>query len=187
MSHFKQLITSQPFRHRGKQDGVVLVIAMIMLIVISLLAVVSIRNASTAESVSGNVRTTLLATQSAEIALRYCEQAVEQIASGTGTLLATPTILAYASPPQWKNTSNWDAVAPTLTFVIPTTAVNSGTATFRRAPECMVERMPVQSAGALSTTSTYVITARGFGPEVAAGTGRPNGSEVWMQSTLELQ
>ena len=48
----------------------------------------------------------------------------------------------------------------------------------------------VTSGGALSTTSTYVITARGFGPEVPAvdaARSRPRGSEVWLQSTIEIQ
>ena len=40
---------------------------MIMLIIVSLLAVTSMRNASSSESVSGNVRTTELATQAADI------------------------------------------------------------------------------------------------------------------------
>jgi hypothetical protein len=35
--------------------------------------------------------------------------------------------------------------------------------------------------------SAFVITARGFGPEVAADAGRPKGSEIWLQSTIEIQ
>jgi type IV pilus assembly protein PilX len=72
--------------------------------------------------------------------------------------------------------------------------VNDATvgASFKRPPECMIERMSVIQAGAtaVSSTSSYVITARGFGPEVAAADGarsRPSGSEVWLQSHIELQ
>lgn len=168
------------------QRGVVLVVALIMLIVISLLAAISVRNASSSEAVSGNIRTTELATQAAEIALRYCETAVQQIVAGTGTMAPLPTVLAEASPPNWRDMNNWDgAGSATATFVIPESSVNTTTATaaFKRAPECQVERMTVGS----SATSTFVITARGFGPEVAAGTGRPQGSEIWLQSTFELQ
>jgi type IV pilus assembly protein PilX len=177
------------------QRGVVLIIALVMLVVISLLTTLSIRSAVSTESVSGNVRTTELATQAAEIALRYCEQSVVQIASGTVTFTVTPTILTYDSTtfPRWKSTSGtWD-VSPSDAFVIPTAYVNQGAGpvTYKRRPECLVERMAVVTpAGALSTTSTYVITARGFGPEVPdanSARSRPQGTEVWMQSTIEIQ
>ena len=184
-----------PSARPAAQRGVVLIIALVMLVVISLLTTLSIRSAVSTESVSGNVRTTEMATQAAEIALRYCEEAVVQIASGTVTLTVTPAILTYdsATYPRWnKATTTWD-ISPSDAFVIPTANVNPGGAapvTYKRRPECLVERMPVVRAGALSTTSTYVITARGFGPEVAAADGarsRPQGTEVWMQSTIEIQ
>jgi Tfp pilus assembly protein PilX len=172
------------------QRGVVLIIALVMLVVISLLTTLSIRSAVSTESVSGNVRTTELASQAAEIALRYCEDAVVTYqASGAGPLVP----LTFQDPPRWKSTSgSWD-VSPSDAFVVPLTAVNqaTGNATYKRAPECLVERMPVvTAAGVLSNTSTFVITARGFGPEVPlanASRSRPQGSEVWMQSTIELQ
>ena len=188
-TRFKSAPVCRSFNSRAAsaqaQQGVVLVVALIMLIVISLLAAISVRNASSSEAVSGNIRTTELATQSAEIALRYCETAVQQMVSGTGTMAPVPTVLIEASPPNWRNIANWDGTgAATATFVIPASSVNTTTATaaFKRAPECQVERMTVGT----SATATYVITARGFGPEVAAGTGRPQGSEVWLQSTFEL-
>jgi type IV pilus assembly protein PilX len=178
-----------PTQRQRQQRGVVLIIALIMLVVISLLATLSVRNSMSSEATSGNVRTTELATQAAEIGLRYCEQYVQQQAGGTVTFTSTPTIHAYQDPPRWKTLDNWDTPAtPPLAFTVPDTTVNQGsaTATFKRFPECMVERIPaMSSAGTFSTTSTYVITARGFGPEVANGTGRPTGSEVWLQSTLE--
>lgn len=185
--------SSRPVRRgpRAAQRGVVLIIALVMLVVISLLTTLSIRSAVSTENVSGNVRTTELASQAAEIALRYCEDAVVQLNGGPGALTVTPDILDYQAPPRWKSPANWD-VDPSDAFVLPTAFVNqaSGAATYKRLPECMVERMQVVTAsGALSTTSTYVITARGFGPEVAddPNRNRPQGSEVWMQSTIELQ
>jgi type IV pilus assembly protein PilX len=177
-----------------RQSGVVLIVALIMLVVISLLATLSIRNAVSSESTSGNVRTTQLATQAAEIALRYCEEYVAQYnaslsTTATVTLSPVPDIQTYQDPPLWKTLSNWDAPAtPPLAFSIPSSSVNQGgtATTFKRVPECMVERIPARASdGTINTTSTFVITARGFGPEVPAGTGRPTGSEVWLQSTIE--
>lgn len=185
---------AKPGGRRTAQRGVVLIIALVMLVVISLLTTLSIRSAVSTESVSGNVRTTELASQAAEIALRYCEDAVYQIASGSVTLPSTPVMLDYVAPPRWKSPGNWDT-DPSDAFVVPGSYVNAaaGTATYKRPPECMVERMPVTrdvgGVTTVSTTSTYVVTARGFGPEVAAANAarsRPQGAEVWMQSTIEL-
>jgi type IV pilus assembly protein PilX len=182
-------LQAQRMAHR--QHGVVLILALIMLIVISLLAAFSVRNATTTEAIAGNVRTAETANQAAEIALRYCEAAVVQSETGSGSLtLPLPTIHDYVDPPKWKAMANWDTVAaPPLQYLIPESTVNVSSAqvTFKRMPECMVERLPVRSGAAYSTSSTFIITARGFGPEVAAGTGRPSGAEVWLQSTIELK
>jgi hypothetical protein len=71
------------------------------------------------------------------------------------------------------------------------TAVLGGSTTFKRTPECMVEHVTVANpSGPPNTTSTFVITARGFGPEVAAvdsTRSKPIGSEVWLQSTISLK
>ena len=189
---FHRCAVSGPGHPQSAQRGVVLIISLIMLVVISLLATLSIRNAVSTESVSGNVRTTQLSTQAAEIALRYCEEATVQIVFGTGSLTALPTIQNFATPQLWQNTANWDSVG-SVAFVLPAASVNetSGTTTFKRPPECMVERMQVvASGGAVSTATTFIITARGFGPEVAAADSarsRPAGGEAWLQSTIELE
>jgi type IV pilus assembly protein PilX len=184
----------KPAQNHAAQRGVVLIIALTMLVIISMLATLSMRNAASTETLSGNVRTTQLATQAAEIALRYCEAAVVQINGGSGALAALPTIQDYRLPPLkplGQDVTNWD-IAASVALVVPIAAVNQAGAgaTFKRAPECMVERIPVvAAAGTVTNTSTYLITARGFGPEVPADAarGRPSGSEVWMQSTIELE
>jgi type IV pilus assembly protein PilX len=182
--------------HSRTQRGVVLIIALIMLVIISILATYSMRNATSTERVSSNVRTTQMATQAAEIALRYCEDAVLQIENNinkpTVPLTSLPNILDYTATPRWQNVAaNWD-VATSPAFVIPLTSVNAsaGNATYNRAPECMVERMQVLDAAgtAVTTTTSFVITVRGFGPEVPADNtrGRPTGSEIWLQSIIEI-
>jgi type IV pilus assembly protein PilX len=180
--------------HRRAQRGVVLVIALLMLVVISLVASLSIRNATSSEAVSGSVRTTQLAMQAAEIALRYCERSVVDIANSTTTFVTTfaaANIQPYSSTPQWTSTTLWDSTN-TAVFVLPATSVNASgvSTTFARMPECIVETLPeANAAGATTSTNTYVITARGFGPEVAAANAartRPEGSEVWLQSTIVI-
>jgi type IV pilus assembly protein PilX len=179
---------------RHPQRGVVLIVSLIMLVIISLLASFSIRNATSTEAVSGNVRTTQLASQAAEFAMNYCATGMDQLGSPTATVVVTP--LGYASPPRATqkdangNLIHWDgtsSIASNAVIVIPSAALG-GTTTFKRMPECMIEpMMVVNSTGTgTTTTSTYVITARGFGPEVAAADAsrtRPIGSEVWIQAT----
>ena len=172
------------------QHGVVLVIALILLVLISLLAVSSLRNAGSSEMVAGNVRTTELASQAADIALRYCEsKALEMAAAG---------VVPDSTPDQWKTAATWDSPnttkpwdgTSTSAFVLPAEFVNqAGMAynTYKRAPECMVEKLTAVTAG---PSIFYIVTARGFGPEVAAaGTARnrPTGSEAWLQSSIEVQ
>jgi type IV pilus assembly protein PilX len=184
---------------------VVLIIALILLVVISLLAVTSMRNAGSAESVAGNVRTTELATQAAEIALRHCESAAIQVAKKT-TDTSDPTYYDTEFPvasiwpiasTQWQSTSTWDTAttSSTTTYALPTAkfTISTGT-TYKRAPECMVELLSggMPDGVASVTPSAFVITVRGFGPEVAAVTGaapriRPVGTEVWLQSTIEIE
>ena len=177
---------------RARNQGVVLVVALILLVVISLLAVTSLRNAGSAESAAGNVRTTEMATQAAELALRHCET---QLA--LDPLPSTLTIHTTGYP-LWsvKNTStnamtHWD-VAATKANVLALSLVNDSAliVSYKRPPECMVEAQQiVLSSGATSTTASWVITARGFGPAVTAADAsrtRPSGTEVWLQSTVQL-
>ena len=185
------------FTLRRREQGVVLIIALILLVIISLLAVTSMRGAGSAESLAGNVRTTELATQAAEIALRHCEKAAirhAKVTLGAGT---DPDLLNYDvqgldgtkilwanTASQWQNLSTWDSTA-TSTYVLTTTTLGSGT--YKRPPECMVESLT--GVTGTSTNAAFIITARGFGPEVApadASRTRPQGSEVWLQSTIEI-
>lgn len=194
MTHVSSRLS--PLKKNRSQQGVVLIIAMVMLIVVSIMAVTSMRNASSTEALAGNVRTTEMATQAADIALRHCEASVIDIVTvaggGTSTYSTTITaanILPAADPPNWQNTAAWDTVNANV-LVLPIALVGGGT-TYKRPPECMIENLPIMPAGSttVNTTASYVITARGFGPEVAAADGsrsRPTGSEVWLQSHLEL-
>ena len=191
-------------RTKTAQRGIVLILALIMLVVISLLTALAVRNATSSEAVNSNVRQTQLASQAAETALRYCEAAViNLVAAGTATFNFTSppssaTVALDASliqdmvagTPTSMVAANWDATtASNKILVIPTASVNraSITSTFSRSPECIVDRLSPSTS--VTYSKNFTITARGFGPEVAAADStrsRPAGSEVWMQSTLEL-
>ena len=193
-------------RRARRQSGVVLAVAMIMLIIVSLLAAVAVRNATSSEGINANLRQTQLATQAAESALRYCEDAaINTVNDGTGTFAFTSsggtaiTNLALThiiAAPVGNNTptsvlpANWDTTTNNGQLILPIATVNlSGVSTtFARPPECMIERGIPDAAN--SYLNVLTVTARGFGPEVAAADSsrsRPVGSEVWLQSTVELQ
>jgi type IV pilus assembly protein PilX len=179
----------------------VLVIAMIFLVVVSLLTMTSLHNVSTSELVLGNVRTTELAAQAADVALRHCEASVVEVltvaaggASAYSSTFKQANILEASSPPQWQSIASWDSTSASV-YVLPLQLVNQvgmDTTTYKRPPECMVEPVPVLLPGTtvLSATAAFVVTARGFGPEVAAADAsrsHPLGTEVWLQSHIQLQ
>lgn len=194
--------------HPQRQKGIVLIVALIMLIIISLLAALSVHNATSSEGVSSNVRQTQSANQVTDAALRYCEAALESWASGstatfnfsTGASSTTVTFgAAYVQDlPAGTATltsmtaSNWDGTTNAgVILVVPSSSsfVNSTLTmpNFNRAPECMFERLAASTDPAYS--QSFAVTAHGFGPEVAAADTqrtRPVGSEVFLQSTLQF-
>ena len=179
------------------ERGVVLVLTLILLVVISLLSVTTMRNVGSAEITASNVRTTELATQSAEIALRHCEASVLKhmtLAAGAAstyqTTFTSANVLPARDPPRWQDQTNWDGSSNAV-FVVPLNLLNQADmaiTTYKRPAECMVEQLPVVPGD--DPVSFFVITARGFGPEVPAVVGpvrpRPAGSEVWLQSVIKL-
>ena len=184
----------QPAGHRKAQSGLVLVVSIILLAIVSILAALATRNAASTEAVSGNVRLTELARQSAEIALRHCEESVAVVhgSSTYPTDFVAAHILPAESESDWESPGIWDSVTSKV-YVLSLAKVNQPdlTVTYRRPPECMVARMPTKlQSGAMSSNKLFVITARGFGPEVAAADldrTRPVGTEVWLQSPIELK
>jgi type IV pilus assembly protein PilX len=175
--------------------------ALVLLIVMSLLAVTSMRNAGSAESVAGNVRTTELAMQAAETALRHCESSAIMITKAPtlttdpayyDTTMVSSTLLRGTTTVAWQTMATWDGTS-TSVYVLPSSVVG-GTSTFKRPPECMVESLNGVTAPTYGATATdaFLVTARGFGPEVpalvTAGTRiRPVGTEIWLQSTIEIK
>ncbi len=187
---------------KQKHLGVVLVIALVLLAAMSLLAASSLRGAISTESISGAVRTSEMALQAAEIALRHCESFASLATAPTDppTDLRPP---APGTPQAWQDLENWD-IRSAKAIVLALSKLNGSGSSgpYRRPSECMIEPLPILAGeasqaspaalGSIAGTGTpvlsvtaFVITARGFGPDVAAGRGRPVGSEVWLQSQIE--
>jgi type IV pilus assembly protein PilX len=175
------------FRARTRENGVVLVVALIMLMVLSILASISIRGASSTEEIANQSRQKALAQQMAEAALRFCEQQVVANAANPamGFVPEAPPVGAGV-PFTWETMSNWDAAVPAASLkTVAITApgdVAGVAAYFARQPECMAQYTTP------GNTKLFVTTARGFGPEVIAAKNgsAPKGTEVWNQSLVTL-
>ncbi len=174
-----------------KQSGVVLVIALIMLVVLSVIATSAVKSTLSGEVSTNNSRTHGLAMQAAEAGLRHCEKLVQNFLSTTPV---SPNLQPAAAPTvgtayNWENVaSNWDSdtgFAAVGGVVLASTDINNSSTEglYKRFPECMAQYLETPAGG----TSRFVVTARGFGPDVPALTGtsrpKPIGSEVWLQST----
>ncbi len=170
------------------QAGVVLIMSMVMLVIVSLLVATAMKSALSSESISGSVRLNQLAHQSAEAALRFCEDAAIKTLSGTP--VSGFSIQAQSSSLQGNSTTIWDDTSSTAVYALALSSVNNNGQPYKRPPECIAEQLA--PAGSAKADMLIAITARGFGPEVAplqsgATNRRPAGSEVFLQSTLELQ
>ena len=183
---------------RCQQNGVVLVIALIILMILSMVSIVTLRQASSSTQVSGNTRTQAMASQAAEAALKVCETRVNNFLTSTPGAMLNPRMPVTGDVLQrWEPVSNvmvnWDLAASKVTDFPTTVPVNHYTAiltatdlnvpanTYRRYPECMAE-YKINGLG-----NIIIITVRGFGPEVSAVDQvrtPPNGTEIWLQSTI---
>jgi type IV pilus assembly protein PilX len=174
-------------RQHRKQGGIVLILALILLVVISSVAIFSVRSAISGEQVSNSIRINVAATQAAEIGLRYCENS---LLGGNFYFISLPLNEAAdpnnPMPTKWRNRANWATEA----MVVPMFFANSADAggrTMNNRPMCMSEEMQVQPDGTTSPNpATYLITSRGFTQDYQTnGSGVViSGSEVWMQSVL---
>lgn len=105
------LLNSQP-ASRQDQGGVVLVVALIILLVISMIAISSMRGSALDEKMAGNSSDRNIAFQSAESGIREAETFVEGIVSlgnfsGTGGLYSrTEPDPDYLGPTFWTDASN---------------------------------------------------------------------------------
>lgn len=128
-----------------RQNGAVLIITLIMLIVITLVTVSSVRSTTVDERMAGNARDRNKAFQAAEAAVQNC-LALVNAASYLGTV-QTPAL--PPNPPLWEVEANW-ADGAAASYPIPMT-----TAQLAEDPRCMVET--------LSATGSFRVTGRAVG------------------------
>jgi type II secretory pathway pseudopilin PulG len=162
---------------RKNQRGVTLLVALIVLIIIGLTSASVMRSVLSTDVVANNARVQTLATQAAQIGLRYCELQADNDANGT------PSSLPEIPADYWSTFSHW-AEKKVGIFEVPEDFMQSANSTFSpdHLPQCMVQKMLV--AGKVA----YQVTARGFSPDYAPDDDgyTDTGSAVWLQSVIYL-
>ena len=172
---------------------------MIMVVIIGLTSASAIRNATSGERVTNNVRMQGMAQQYAEAALRFCEIEVrkgsaDRVAKLRDINIAlTNYVVGQASfqvsPAPWEMTTTWVGVgvagdASNSKYTLDEAQIKSVNSSITPAnrPQCVAEKQQMQDL-----QWAWVITARGFSPDYSfdAGTGQTkSGSVVWLQSIL---
>lgn len=158
------------------QQGVALLIALVMLVIIGVSSVSIMRGALNSDLIANNTRTQTLAMQAAQIALRYCE---DDLLKNVRLLPMLP--LAPAN--QWETFGNWSDLDKVSE--LPSRYMESAASTFvpSTLPQCMIQQVMVGAKKACQ------ITARGFSPDYSADDdgNTESGSVVWLQSTIAVR
>ncbi len=131
-----------------RQQGAVLVIALIMLLLITLASIATIRITTLDERMAGNARDRDRALQAAEAAVRTClkQLTVDVPSTYSGPILAP----AATGTENWELASNWTGGSSNSVEIDLTSA-----AQLSSNPRCLVER--------IGTGDNYRITGRAVG------------------------
>lgn len=132
---------------KHQQQGAVLIVALVMLLLITMASIAAIRSSTLDERMAGNARDRDKALQAAEAAVRTCLQrlVVDLPSTYTGTVLA----------PASTGSENWEIAANWIGGTTNSVAIDIVDAGLAAAPRCMVER--------LGTGANYRVTGRAVG------------------------
>ena len=129
------------------QQGAVLIIALIMLLLITMASIVSIRTSTLDERMAGNARDRDKSLQAADAAVRTClkQVTVDVPTTFTGVILS-PTA---SGSENWELAANWQSGSTNSVEIVMTGAGLASN------PRCMVER--------LGTGDNFRVTGRAVG------------------------
>ena len=173
--------------------GIVLPLTLVLLVVLSLLGIMAMRNATIGSETMNGIRSYTVAEMAAEAGLRYCEEVAKEAATPsvppkytaemakiatTSRLGGAPITSRDDSLAYWREASSW-AAAGTKRISVDATKVAGSK--YNTPPQCIIEKL-TNTAG-----DAYVITARGIANDAQydATSGKViSGSEIWVQSVL---
>lgn len=180
-------LTSVPYLKYHAQRGVVLPLALFLLVVMTIIGIMVISNSTQSDKSVQSLRSNAIAQQGAEIALRYCENAVmtnkDNLTSTTDeknlydSISATGILSQDATDALWRNKANWAATKPGYAAIPATAYQKSTSGDIKTAPQCLIQKLG---------SNSYLITARGFGNDAAFNSNGTvkTGAEVWLQSVI---
>lgn len=202
-----QMNSWQGHTYASRQQGVVLVITLILIVILALVGTFAVRNATQSERMMNGLRTNNVAQEAAETALRYCEQIAITDAAGKeytayNTVGARAKIIGNATTKvdvmteeneiapiaKWKVATSWAPGYANLITVPPefykkyaSGAVDTDATNLKFSPTCIIQRLVT-----VTNVNGYVVTARGFANNaiIDANNKVTSGSEVWLQSIL---
>ena len=143
-------------KSQARQNGMVLVISLILLLIMTLLAIASMQDSTLQERMAGNAHDQQSAFQSAEAALRAGERYLQ--GSVIGPFNNTNGLYdSSLAPLDWRNAASWIADTSITQTV--------------QSPQYLIELLPadaqesetLEAAVTVPDTRLYRITARGFG------------------------
>jgi len=146
----------------GRQRGVVLPLALVMLVMVTLIAVVALRGVTSEERIAANLRASSVAFEQSEMALRFCEN----IALTGGPALDAARIDSTSTTGQaWRNPASWLTgfaqlqQPPASQYLDPVRPVTP--------PACLIEAVRAPFDTTVTSTrvdnSAFTVTAHGFG------------------------
>lgn len=152
-----------------RQRGVVLVLSLLVLLMLTLLALFSMRQAALQERLAGNSRNLDLAFQAAEAALRGGEKQIEDNPGTDPVATKGWYHFALEPSPAWTDPAAWDAKANTHI----THPVVEGVA---QAPGFAIEQIPpvpdpggdLEAGGVRPPSGVFRVSAIGYGGNGAA-------------------
>jgi len=163
----------------GKQQGAVLIVALVLLLVLTILAAAGVQNTSMEERMAGNYRDRFSAFQAAEAALRAGEQAIS-----VQTTFAA--MLFDGSDGTYETTKTGGSIDPTEPSNYAQSVSIATISGVSSTPQFMIERVPkvplpkssmvAGFQGAPKDIQYYRISAR--------ATGSGGQAEVILQSTF---
>lgn len=182
---------------KHKQQGVVLLVALIMMAVIAVSSSIALKGALSQDMVAANQRSRSVASQAAEAALRYCEASVTaQNMTATQVGIKRAPAVAAEEKPYWARSDTWTGGDGSIYVVKLPEAFqfdgNLANAAYNRPPECLIQQVSLGAMPArdpkTAPPEAYIITARGFSPDYAeSGNSTPiAGAVVWLQSSIQI-
>jgi Tfp pilus assembly protein PilX len=166
---------------------------LVLLLLVILMSMGVMRTSLTADQITINSRSQTLATEMAQLALRFCEEDIKR-ALGTSS---SPLLFSKSAPIRakaandesmaWRDKANWTTSSGVAKSLLTTHLKSSVTKMIPPTPpQCLAEYSPTNTG---TGPDIIVLTARGFSPDYAEDSTDKqilSGSVVWLQSRFVL-